>query len=69
MLSLTLGVRLISTAKGDLVNYKIVKQTGKKSLFKIVDSFLHKKLYRRLPSHDDLLSLLENFFFRQLLSF
>ena len=24
MLSLTLGVRLISTAKGDLVNYKIV---------------------------------------------
>ena len=68
MLSLTLWVRLISTAKGDLVNYKIVKQTGKKSLFKIVDSFLHKKLYLRL-SHDDLLSLLENFFLRQLLSF
>ena len=52
---------LISTAKVEFLNSKIVEQTGKKSLFKIVDSFLLKKPSLRLPSHDDLLSLLENF--------
>jgi hypothetical protein len=52
---------LISTAKVNFLNSKIVEQTGKKSLFKIVDSFLLKKPSLRLPSHDDLLSLLENF--------
>jgi hypothetical protein len=42
---------LISTAKVNFLNSKIVEQTGKKSLFKIVDSFLLKKPSFRLPSH------------------
>jgi hypothetical protein len=52
---------LISSAKVDFLNSKITEQTGKKSLFKIVDSFLLKKPALRLPSHTDLPALLEKF--------
>jgi hypothetical protein len=54
-------VNLISSAKVDFLNSKITEQTGKKSLFKIVDSFLLKKPALRLPSHTDLPALLEKF--------
>ena len=50
-----------TAAKVDFFNSKITEHTGKKSLFKIVDSFLLKKPALRLPSHDDLPTLFVNF--------
>lgn len=52
---------IISAAIGDFLNNKITEHTGKKSLFKIIHSFLLKKPALRLPSHGDLPVLFEDF--------
>ena len=51
----------MSSEKVDFLNSKITEKTGKKSLFKIGDSFLLKKPALRVPSHTDLPALLEKF--------
>jgi hypothetical protein len=53
--------QLISAAKVTFLNNKIADNTGKKSLFKIVDSFLLKKPSLRLPAHNSLEELVETF--------
>ncbi len=52
---------LISATKVEFLNTMITEHTGKKSLFKIVDSFLLKKPALRLPSYGDLPVLFEDF--------
>jgi hypothetical protein len=53
--------RLIKEAKESFLNSKIAECSGKKSLFKIVDSFLLKKTGLKLPQHVSLANLLNDF--------
>ena len=53
--------RLIDSKKASFLQDQITDAAGKKSLFKIVDSFLIKKPSLRLPSHDSLPALLDQF--------
>ena len=52
---------LIDSKKASFLQDQITEATGKKSLFKIVDSFLIKKPTLRLPAHDSLPVLLDQF--------
>jgi len=52
---------MINEAKASFLESKILESTGKKSLFRIVDSFLLVKPGLRLPSHDCLSALVEQF--------
>ena len=60
--------RLIKEAKESFLNSKIAECSGKKSLFKIVDSFLLKKNGLKLPQHVSLANLLNDFSRRLLFS-
>ena len=52
---------LIDSKKASFLQDQITEASGKKSLFKIVDSFLIKKPTLRLPAHDSLPALLDQF--------
>lgn len=52
---------LINEAKTSFLNNKIAENSGKKSIYKIVDSFLLKKPGVKLPRHDSLPDLLDQF--------
>ena len=53
--------KLIFEKKSSFITQKITESAGKRSLFKLVDSFLLKKPALRLPDHDSLSSLVERF--------
>ncbi|EFX71023.1 hypothetical protein DAPPUDRAFT_112181 [Daphnia pulex] len=53
--------KLIFEKKSSFITQKITESAGKRSLFKLVDSFLLKKPALRLPDHDSLPSLVERF--------
>ncbi len=53
--------KLIFEKKTSFITQKITESAGKRSLFKLVDSFLLKKPVMRIPDHDSLPSLVEQF--------
>ncbi len=53
--------RVLESVKVAHLNREINKALGKKSLFKVVDSFLIKKPGLKLPRHDSLQELVERF--------
>jgi hypothetical protein len=52
---------MINEAKASFLESKILESTGKKSFFRVVDSFLLVKPGLRLPSHDCFSALVEQF--------